>query len=110
MQAMMSFGTKVFQPAGIIINKIAITHQQAALLNATISRLASLLRYSISAEKARLISAEQLVFTVQVHKGGQTAGALPAVAQLPFKDLPSTSPFRFAISRPQAPTVAVPRG
>lgn len=36
-------------------------------------------------------------------------GALPAVPLLPSKYLPSTFPLGFAISRPQTPTLVVPR-
>lgn len=37
-------------------------------------------------------------------------GALPAVALLPFKGLPSLLPLRFDISQPQAPTPSGAKG
>lgn len=110
MQVVMPFGSKVFQAAGIIIIKVVISHHQVALSVITMLGLASLQSYSICEEKAQFISVVKLVFPVKVHTGGQTVGALPAVALLPFKDLPSTFPLRFAIRQPQTSTLAAPRG
>lgn len=110
MQVVMPFGSKVFQAAGIIIIKVVISHHQVALSVITMLGLASLQSYSICEEKAQFISVVKLVFTVKVHTGGQTVGALPAVALLPFKDLPLTFPLRFAIRQPQTSTLAAPRG